>query len=79
MEKSGATDQPQEKKPTKKICCACPETKVCHWTLFLLNLWLPIEYVFCYGTVESERRVHCSARPRFRRVSETDRGSQSVP
>ncbi|WPT12765.1 Cytochrome c oxidase copper chaperone 1 [Picochlorum sp. SENEW3] len=27
MNTSGATDLTQEKKPTKKICCACPETK----------------------------------------------------
>lgn len=39
MNKSGATDLTQEKKPTKKICCACPETKVCHWTPF------PFEFV----------------------------------
>lgn len=72
-------------KPKKKICCACPETKVgapcrtgascppCH-PASLLHL-----STFGWRAAGCAGRVRDAARPRERALREADRGAQAVP
>jgi hypothetical protein len=46
----------EQKKPTKKICCACPETKVSYSLSYvqLFNLWpCPVDFMSFQANQES--------------------------
>lgn len=68
------------KKPTKKICCACPETKV-RISVGLFRFWgcklvkgdfltgnFVTQFFSFFISAEGKRRVYCAARSRIRTV-----------